>query len=105
MGKKQLIVIGIFCTLLNACASYTPIIDTKGKTGAYSESRANELTDDLQSCKTLAKDNTSTLVESSKAVYNVWWRASTLWLSDKLEYNYPKFYLNCVSNRGHSVLN
>ena len=105
MGKKQLIVIAILCTLLNACASYTPIIDTKGKTGAYSESRAKELTDDLQSCKTLAKDNTSTLVESSKAVYNVWWRASTLWLSDKLEYNYPKFYRNCVTNRGHSVLN
>ena len=105
MGKKQLIVIAILCTLLNACASYKPIIDTKGQTGAYSESRANELTDDLQSCKTLAKDNTSTLVESSKAVYNVWWRASTLWLSDKLEYNYPKFYRNCITNRGHSVLN
>ena len=105
MGKKQLIVIAILCTLLNACASYKPIIDTKGKTGAYSESRANELTDDLQSCKTLAKDNTSTLVESSKAVYNVWWRASTLWLSDKLDYNYPKFYRNCITNRGHSVLN
>ena len=53
----------------------------------------------------IAKDHTNTLVASSKAVYTVWWRASTLWLSDKLEYNYPKYYRNCITNRGYSVLN
>jgi hypothetical protein len=105
MGKKQLIVIGIFCTLLNACASYKPIIDTSGRSGTFNESKAENITNDLVICKKVAKDHTNTLVESSKAVYNVWWRASTLWLSDKLEYNYPKFYRNCVTNRGHSVLN
>ena len=105
MGKKQLIVIGIFCTLLNACASYKPIIDTSGRSGTFNESKAENITNDLAICQKVAKDNTNTLVESSKAVYNVWWRASTLWLADKLEYNYPKFYRNCVTNRGHSVLN
>ena len=40
MGKKQLIVIGIFCTLLNACASYKPIIDTSGRSGTFNESKA-----------------------------------------------------------------
>jgi len=105
MGKKQLIVIAILCTLLNACASYKPIIDTSGRSGTFNESKAENITNDLAICKKVAKDHTNTLVESSKAVYNVWWRASTLWLSDKLEYNYPKFYRNCITNRGHSVLN
>ena len=105
MGKKQLIVMAILCFTLNACASYKPIIDTKGQTGAYSESRANELTDDLQSCKTLAEENTNTLVETMKVGYNVWWRASSLYLADKLEYNYPKIVRNCLQGRNHKVVN
>jgi hypothetical protein len=102
---KMMIVIVLSLTLLQGCATYKPIVDTAGRSGTFNETKAKEITNDLQHCKTLAKDNTNTLVETGKAVYNVWWRASTLWLSDKLEYNYPKIYRNCVKGRGHSVVN
>tara|TARA_R110002020_G_scaffold436019_1_gene646224 strand:- start:52 stop:366 length:315 start_codon:yes stop_codon:yes gene_type:complete len=103
--RKMIMLIGLSITLLQGCASYKPVIDTNGRSGTFNEDKARMITDDLQHCKTLAKDNTNTLVESGKAVYNVWWRASTLWLSDKLEYKYPKIYRNCMNNRGHSVVN
>ena len=90
-------------TLLSGCA-YKPVIDTAGRSGTFNESRAEKITDDLNNCKILAKDNTNSFIESGKVVYNVWWRASTLWLSDKLEYKYPKIYKNCLRNRGHSVI-
>lgn len=102
---KMMIVIVLSLTLLQGCATYKPIVDTAGRSGTFNETKAKEITNDLQHCKTLAKENTNSLVETGKAVYNVWWRASTLWLSDKLEYNYPKIYRNCVKGRGHSVVN
>ena len=103
--KKMIMLIGLSITLLQGCASNKPVIDTNWRSGTFNEDKARMITDDLQHCKTLAKDNTNTLVESGKAVYNVWWRASTLWLADKLEYKYPKIYKNCMNNRGHSVVN
>ena len=104
--RKMMIVIVASLTLLQGCArNYQPIVDSKGMTGAYSNSRASEITDDIDRCKDLGKENTSAIVENGKIIYNVWWRASTLWLADKLEYNYPKIYRNCMNNRGHSVVN
>jgi len=102
---KMMIVIVLSLTLLQGCATYKPIVDTAGRSGTFNETKAKEITNDLKHCKSLAKENTNSLVETGKAVYNVWWRASTLWLSDKLEYNYPKIYRNCVKGRGHSVVN
>ena len=104
--RKMMIVIVASLTLLQGCArNYQPIVDSKGMRGAYSNSRASEITDDIDRCKNLGKENTSAVVENGKIIYNVWWRASTLWLSDKLEYKYPKIYRNCMNNRGHSVVN
>ena len=106
MRVKMMIVMVASLTLLQGCArNYNPVVDSKGMTGAYSKSRANEITDDIRNCKDLGKENTSAIVENGKIIYNVWWRASTLWLSDKLEYKYPKIYRNCMNNRGHSVVN
>ena len=41
--RKMMIVIVASLTLLQGCATnYKPIVDSKGMTGAYSKSRANE---------------------------------------------------------------
>lgn len=92
-------------TLMRELRELSMAENTLYKLYLETETKAKEITNDLQHCKALAKDNTNSLVESGKVVYNVWWRASTLWLSDKLEYKYPKIYRNCMNNRGHSVVN
>ena len=101
MKKTLLILLMLFVT---NCA-YKPVVDTAGRSGTFDYSKSNEITNDLQHCKVLAKDNTNTLVETSKYAWNYYFRAYTLWLSPKAEYDYPKLYRNCLTNRGHSIIN
>jgi len=102
---KTILLIMLSMTLLQGCA-YKPIIDTAGRSSAsFNESQAKEITNDLQHCKTLAKENTNQLVESYKVVHNWYLRPGVLWLMPKAEYTNKKLVKNCLTNRGHSVLN
>jgi hypothetical protein len=94
----------LVCTLLNGCA-YNPIIDTAGKSGTFTEDKANQITNDIILCEQLAEKHTNDLVESYKVVHNWYLRPSTLWLMPKAEYTNQKLVKNCLTNRGHSVLN
>jgi hypothetical protein len=103
--KKTMLTVGLLCTLLQGCA-YKPIIDTAGRSSAsFNESQAKEITNDIMICKNLAKQHTNSLVESYKVVHNFYLRPSTLWLMPKAEYTNKKLVKNCLTYRGHSVLN
>ena len=92
--KKTILTLGLLCTLLNACA-YKPIIDTAGRSSSsFNESQAKEISNDLQHCKTMAKEN-STFVGNI-----LYWT-----LSPTMDTNYESIMRKCVQNRGHSVLN
>ena len=91
--KKTILTLGLLCTLLNACA-YKPIIDTAGKSGTFNTDQAKEISNDLQHCKTMAKDNTS-------FVGNIlYWS-----LSPTMDSKKESLTRKCLINRGHSVLN
>ena len=91
--KKTILTLGLVCTLLNACA-YKPIIDTAGKSGTFNTDQAKEITNDLQHCKTLAKNNTT-------FVGNIlYWS-----LSPTMDSKKESLTRKCLTNRGHSVLN
>jgi len=91
--KKTILTLGLVCTLLNACA-YKPIIDTAGKSGTFNTDQAKEITNDMQHCKTLAKNNTS-------FVGNIlYWS-----LSPTMDSKKESLTRKCLINRGHSVLN
>jgi hypothetical protein len=92
-------------TLLSNCTSYKPIIDTAGRSGTFPESKAVEVTNDVQHCRTLAKEHTNGVVESYKVIHNWYLRPQTLWLMPKLEYTERKLIRNCLEKRGHAVLN
>lgn len=104
MKLKLLISVSIFYALLSGCTHYSPVIDTKGRSGTYDISRSDEITDDLITCKSLSKENTNMLMESGKYVWNFYFRPATLWLSPKAEYDYNKIYKNCLTGRGHNVI-
>ena len=102
---KTILLIMLSMTLLQGCA-YKPIIDTAGRSSAsFNESQAKEITNDLQHCKTLAKENTNQLVESYKVVHNWYLRPGVLWLMPKAEYTNKKLVKNCLEGRGHNVIN
>jgi len=102
--KKTMLIVGVVCTLLSACA-YKPIIDSNGRSGTFDKSKSENITNDKMLCKKLAKDNTNFFVESYKVVQNWYLRPSTLWLMPKAEYTNEKLIRNCLLNRGHSVIN
>ena len=89
--------------LISSCG-YNPVIDTAGKSGSFDESRADQITNDLQHCKTLAKENTNNLLEGFKVVHNWYIRPSLLFLPDKMDYTYKPMLNKCMTLRGHAVL-
>lgn len=78
---------------VQACA-YNPVIDSAGQSGTFNESKSVEITNDLQHCKIIAKDNSSFI---SNILY---WS-----VSENLDTKYEALYRKCLNNRGHSVLN
>lgn len=91
--KKTILYLGIVCTLLNAC-SYSPLIDSSGRSGTFDISKAEEITNDMQHCKTLAKDNVNFVSNISYWV-----------LSPSMDTKFESIYRKCLTKRGHSVLN
>ena len=91
--KKTMLIVGVVCTLLSACA-YKPIIDTSGRSGTFNTDQAREITNDTQHCKTLAKENTT-------FVGNIlYWS-----VSPTMDTKYESITRKCLTKRGHSVLN
>ena len=90
--KKSLLVFISFSVLVSCV--YKPVVDTAGRSGTFNENKAHEITNDIQHCKELAKNNTSFL---NNIVY---WIGSV-----EAETKYQALYRKCLINRGHSVLN
>ena len=94
MNLIRLILFTLLLGFLTSCASYKPIVDTAGRSGTYNEDKAKEISNDLQHCKQIAKENTNTLSNIS------------FWLmSPTAQTQYEDIYRQCMVNRGHSVLN
>jgi len=101
---KTILLLMLSMTLLQAC-TYRPIIDSNGRSGTFNNSTAENITNDIILCEELAKQHTNQLVESYKVVHNWYLRPSVLWLMPKAEYTNQKLVRNCLTKRGHSVLN
>ena len=93
-NTKKFIHLILVLVLITSCASYKPIIDTAGRSGTFDKDKAKEISNDLQHCKQLAKENTSVMSNIG------------FWLlSPKAQTQYEDIYRKCMINRGHSVLN
>mgnify|MGYP000389056708 FL=1 len=90
----RLVFLTLFFGLLTSCASYKPLVDTAGRSGTFDEDKAKEISNDLQHCKQMVKDNISITSNIS------------FWLmSPTAQTQYQDIYRKCMINRGHSVLN
>ena len=90
---KKIFLLGILVAFLNGCASYQPIIDTKGKS-KFETSNADEISNDKILCEKLAKNNTT------------FFSNINFWItSPKAETQYTDIYRRCLEGRNHNVLN
>ena len=90
---KRIIALGIFLTLLQSCSTYTPLVDTKGRS-KFELSNASEISNDLILCEKLADNNTTFFGN-----INFWI------LSPRAETQYTDIYRKCMEGRNHQVLN
>ena len=90
---KNILLVAILVCFLNGCASYQPIIDTKGKS-KFETSNASEISNDKILCEKLAKNNTTFFGN-----VNFWI------LSPRAETQYTDIYRKCLLGRNHNVLN
>ena len=58
---RKLILFITSLLFLASCTTYKPIVDTAGRSGTYNEDKAKEITNDLQHCKQIARENTNLL--------------------------------------------
>ena len=91
--KKKILLTMLVCTLLNACSTYKPVIDTVGRSGTFNESKAERISDDIILCQELAKTNTTFLGNINHWI-----------LSPKAETQYEHIVKTCILGRGHSLL-
>lgn len=104
MGVKFMkVLLSLLILLLSSC-TYSPVVDTGGRSGTFPESKAGNVTNDILLCKQLAKENTNVLKESYAYFHNYYVRIGTLFLAPKMEYEYKQIQQNCLTNRGHSLL-
>ena len=90
--KKTIMLIISIVLLLQGCNTYSPVVDTGGRS-KFEKSNASQISDDLLHCKDLAKSN-STMMQNF-----------TFWLvSPKAETKFKYIYRTCMLGRNHQVL-
>ena len=90
---KKIIYLFVLGLCLTNCA-YNPVIDTAGRSGTFNDTKAVEITNDLQHCKKIAKNNTT-------FIGNIFYWS----MSPTMDTKYESLVRKCLNNRGHSVLN
>ena len=103
--RVSMVLLLLICgaVFLAGCSTTPPLVDSRGKSSANIEGKAERYHDDYYTCVSIVEDNTNAFVDTSKVVYNkLRWRV--LWLSPKLQTRQDMIN-NCLIGRGYSVLN
>jgi len=101
--RTQLPIIMIMLILLTGC-SYTPKIDTVGRSGTFPDTQAERLTNDIQICKRYADEHTFRLYDTLNQGWGAYFHYATLGIVPKRESAYKRRVDQCLRGRGHSVI-
>ena len=101
--KKTMLMCAILVTLLNACVPNI-VVDTKGRSGTFDFSRAEDLTNDRIICEELVKENVNLVVDYSRYAFAKYIELGTIGLIKADELKSKKINRECLKGRGHSTL-
>ena len=102
--RKMMIVMVASLTLLQGCAKNL-VVDTKGRSGTFNKSTANELTDDRIICNQIVKENVNIVIDNTKYAYKKYFEVATFGILKAPERKSTTINRNCLTKRGHAVLN
>ena len=101
---KSYFLLAVFLTLLQACVPKM-VIDTKGRSGTFDYSRAEDLTNDKIICQQLVKDNVNLVFDYTRFAFTKYVEIGTIGLIKSDELQSKKIYRNCLKGRNHNVIN
>ena len=101
---KRILLLALFATLLQACVPKV-VIDTKGRSGTFDYSRAENLTNDKINCQQLVKDNVNLVFDYTRFAFTKYVEIGTIGLIKSDELQSKKIYRNCLKGRNHNVIN
>ena len=101
---KKILLLAVFATLFQACVPKM-VIDTKGRSGTFDYSRAEDLTNDKIICQQLVKDNVNLVFDYTRFAFTKYVEIGTIGLIKSDELQSKKIYRNCLKGRNHNVIN
>ncbi len=101
--KKTILICAILVGFLNACVPNV-VVDTKGRSGTFNYSTAEDFTNDKILCEQLVKDNVNLAFDYSRYAFAKYVEIGTIGLIKADELKSKKINRECLKNRGHSVL-
>ena len=101
---KKILLLVVFATLLQACDPKM-VVDTKGRSGTFDYSRAEDLTNDKIICQQLVKDNVNLVFDYTRFAFTKYVEIGTIGLIKSDELQSKKIYRNCLKGRNHNVIN
>ena len=102
--RKRIGVIGIVLTLLQGCVPNI-VVDSKGRSGTFPNSKATEITDDKQHCKELVKDNVNLTYDWVSFGFKKYFELGSLGIIKAGEPKSMTYNRNCLKGRGHATIN
>ena len=101
---KKILLLAVFAPLFQACVPKM-VIDTKGRSGTFDYSRAEDLTNDKIICQQLVKDNVNLVFDYTRFAFTKYVEIGTIGLIKSDELQSKKIYRNCLKGRNHNVIN
>lgn len=92
------------CVLMLTNCAYNPTIDSAGRSGTFNTARAEEITNDIQHCNTLASENTLRVIDEVQQLSNLYLSTLTLGIIPAREKTYNRRVRQCLQGRGHAVI-
>ena len=101
---KTLLSLILILTISN-CSTYTPIVDSVGRSGTFNEIKADRITDDIILCTSLADKHITTSMEIQNFIILNILRPASLGVVSVPEDTKKNYIRKCLHNRGHSLIN
>jgi hypothetical protein len=101
--KKNILLVSLCLCLLQACVPKM-VVDTKGRSGTFDYSRAEDLTNDKILCEELVKENVNLMFDYTRFAFAKYIELGTVGFVKADELKSKKINRECLKNRGHSIL-
>ena len=102
--NKRIIAVVLLGLISTTACTYSPRVDTVGRSGTFPETTAPRLTDDIEICRSYADEHTIRTYDTLNQLWGAYFHYASLGIVPKRESKYKERVNQCLRGRGHSVI-